>query len=111
MIRAIGAPITLPRTECKFQIPSPFSVQFVSNNYKMSDFWLFNGAYFRMKNITLNYSIPTKLTEKVDINKVNVFASVTDPFSIDHFPQGWDPENSISAYIARTWNFGVSITF
>jgi len=22
------------------------------NNYVMSDFWLFNGAYFRMKNIT-----------------------------------------------------------
>jgi TonB-linked SusC/RagA family outer membrane protein len=91
--------------------PRLSQLQFVSNNYKMSDFWLFNGAYFRMKNITLNYSIPTKVTEKVDINKVNVFASVTDPFSIDHFPQGWDPENSISAYIARTWNFGVSITF
>jgi TonB-linked SusC/RagA family outer membrane protein len=91
--------------------PRLSQLQYTANNYKMSDFWLFNGAYFRMKNVTLNYNIPAKLTEKFDIKKMNVYASVTDPFSIDHYPQGWDPEASESAYIARTWNFGVSITF
>ena len=91
--------------------PRLSQLQYTANNYKMSDLWLFSGAYFRLKNVTLNYSIPSKWIERFDVRKMSVYASVSDPLSIDHYPQGWDPENSISAYIARTWNFGVSITF
>ena len=30
-------------------------------NYTMSDFWLINGAYFRMKKITLGYNVPANV--------------------------------------------------
>ncbi len=82
-----------------------------SYNYEMSDYWLFNGAYFRLKNVTIGYTFPQWIVDKLKIQKVRVFASVSDPLSISNYPQGWDPEAAYNAYIARTWNFGLTIKF
>ncbi|TNF46644.1 MAG: TonB-dependent receptor, partial [Bacteroidetes bacterium] len=67
-------------------------------NYAMSDYWLINGAYFRMKNITLGYNVPAKLVNKLNLQQVRVYASASDIFSIDQFPKGWDPEVAESGY-------------
>ena len=82
-----------------------------SYNYEMSDYWLFNGQYFRLKNITLGYTLPKKWVEKIHISNVRVYASVSDLFSLDNYPEGWDPEAAYNSYIARTYNFGVNIKF
>ena len=84
------------------------------NDYEQtSDYWLFNGAYFRMKNITLSYSLPEKFTKAIKMQKIRFYASATDPFSIDRFPQGWDPESytNLSAYMTRTFTVGAQLTF
>ena len=84
------------------------------NDYNQtSDFWLFNGAYFRMKNITLSYTLPERLTKAIKMQKIRFYGSATDPFSIDNFPQGWDPESysNLSAYMTRTFTVGAQITF
>ena len=85
-----------------------------ANDYEQtSDYWLFNGAYFRMKNITLSYTIPEKITNAIKMQKIRIYCSATDPFSIDGFPQGWDPESytNLSAYMTRTFTIGAQITF
>lgn len=83
------------------------------NNYDMSDFWLINGAYFRLKNIVLGYTLPVKATRWLHVAKVRVFVSATDLFSIDNYPKGWDPEAGTSgtAYITRSFNAGLSVKF
>lgn len=81
------------------------------NNYEMSDYWLFDGSYFRLKNVTLGYTLPSKLATKLKMSNLRVYASANDLFSIDNYPKGWDPEANLTAYIARTWNFGVQIRF
>ncbi len=84
------------------------------NDYEQtSDYWLFNGGYFRMKNITLSYSLPEKFTKAIKMQKIRFYASATDPFSIDRFPQGWDPESytNLSAYMTRTFTVGAQLTF
>ncbi|MBP5719607.1 MAG: TonB-dependent receptor [Bacteroidales bacterium] len=84
------------------------------NDYEQtSDYWLFNGGYFRMKNITLSYTIPERITKAINMQKVRIYGSATDPFSIDQFPQGWDPESytNLSAYMTRTFTIGAQITF
>lgn len=83
------------------------------NNVQTTDFWMFNGGYFRCKNITLGYSFQPNILKKLRLDGLRVFASVSDPFSIHNFPQGWDPETATNAssYIARTWNFGLSVSF
>lgn len=84
-----------------------------SNNYAaMSDYWLFNGKYLRLKNLTFGYTLPTSITEKVSIKKARFYFSANDLFCLSNFPSGWDPEMGVSSYpITTTLLFGVSINF
>lgn len=83
-----------------------------NNNYTISDFWLFNGSYFRLKNLTLGYTLPQSLTKKITINKIRVYASASDLFCLSNYPKGWDPEMGVSNYpITTSLVFGLSVNF
>src|SRR5690606_38940794 len=69
------------------------------NNYEMSDFWLFDGSYFRLKNVTLGYTLPSNWNNSIKVSNLRLYASVNDLFSLDKYPKGWDPEAGITAYI------------
>lgn len=82
------------------------------NNYAMSDFWLIKGNYFRLKNISLGYSMPNSWIKKVHLQGVRLYGSVSDVFSIHHFPRGWDPEQDRLGYpITTSYVFGASVKF
>ena len=82
------------------------------NNYTVSDFWLFNGRYFRLKNLTLGYTLPKAMTQKASMKKVRVYASASDLFCISNYPKGWDPEMGVSSYpITTSLVFGLSVNF
>ncbi|MCH4147602.1 MAG: TonB-dependent receptor [Prevotella sp.] len=82
------------------------------NNYAISDFWMFNGHYFRMKNITLGYTLPMKFINSIGLKKVRFYASSSDLFCISNFPKGWDPEMGTSDYpITTSLLFGMSVNF
>jgi len=87
-----------------------------TNTYAGSDYWLFNGAYFRVKNITLGYSIPEDLLNKVKIKGLRLYISANDLPAVSNFPEGWDPElgsksKSISDFISTTLLLGVNVKF
>lgn len=83
-----------------------------SNNYAASDFWLIDGSYFRIKNITLGYTVPRKLLQKATIANLRLYASLQDFFTVSHFPKGWDPEVSSTGYpITKSVMFGASVKF
>ena len=79
-----------------------------SNNYAFSDYWLFNGAYFRLKSVTLSYNVTERLCQRLRISSAQVYASGTDLFSLDHYPKGWDPEAS-SYWVMKSIIFGISL--
>lgn len=82
------------------------------NNNAMSTFWLFNGQYFRMKNITLGYTLPSHITENVNLKGARFYIAGNDLFSFNHYPTGWDPERGTSSYpITQSLLFGMSINF
>lgn len=84
----------------------------IDNNYATSSHWIFNGAYFRLKNITLGYTLPKLWTMKAGIKKVRIYASASDLFCISNFPDGWDPEMGTSSYpITTSLVFGLSVNF
>jgi TonB-linked SusC/RagA family outer membrane protein len=95
----------------KATYPRLSQVGYNGNNYKMSDYWLIDGSYFRLKNIVLGYTLPKAIVRKVQLSNVRVWAGITDLFSIDNQPKGWDPEAGLSAYIAKTFNFGIQVKF
>ncbi|MCP1384625.1 SusC/RagA family TonB-linked outer membrane protein [Runella salmonicolor] len=61
-------------------------------NRALSDFWLFNGGYFRLKNITFGYTIPQNISRKIMSNNIRFYINATDVFSLNKYPKGWDPE-------------------
>jgi len=82
-----------------------------NNNYEMSDFWLFNGSYFRLKNITVGYNLPKSMLERVNMKDVRVYVSGTDLFSLSDYPEGYDPEALNNTYISTTYSVGLNIKF
>ena len=69
-----------------------------TNNYLTSDFWLFDGSYFRLKNVTLGYTLPQKWMRKIHLNTARIYVSASDLFCISNYPKGWDPEMGVSSY-------------
>jgi TonB-linked SusC/RagA family outer membrane protein len=83
-----------------------------TNTYSGSDYWLFNGSYFRVKNITLGYSLPSDLVSKVRIRDLRFYFSVNDLPAISNYPKGWDPEvGSSSDFISTSFILGVNVKF
>ncbi len=80
-------------------------------NYEMSDFWLIDGSYFRLQNVTLGYTLPSSILRHTFLQDVRFHISGQDLFSIDNFPEGYDPETTVSSYIARTFTFGIDVKF
>lgn len=83
-----------------------------ANNYAVSDFWMFNGAYFRIKNISLGYTLPAGITKRALMQQARFFVNMSDFFTKSKYPRGWDPEISDTGYpITRSIVFGVSVKF
>lgn len=84
----------------------------VEANMAMSDFWLFNGRYLRMKSLTVGYTLPSALTKKISMETVRFYVSGNDLFCISNYPYGWDPEVSVTGYpITMSVLLGVSVNF
>lgn len=88
-----------------------------SYNNLLSDFWLFNSDYFRIKNITFGYSIPRSKLSVLNLSAVKVYVAIENAFTFrgDKRMKDFDPEspsgrgtNSIGA---RTYTLGANISF
>ena len=94
------------------KFPRVSSTSSTANYGAMSDLWLFNGRYFRVKNITLGYILPTTLTNKIMIKRARVYVSANDILTVSQFPKGWDPEITVNTYpITASVLFGLSVNF
>lgn len=81
-------------------------------NYATSDFWMIDGSYLRIKDITLGYSLPDKIMKPIGIRQLRFAASLTDFFTFSHFPVGWDPEVGQTSYpITKAVVFSVNLKF
>ena len=83
-----------------------------TNIYANSDFYLFNGAYMRIKNITLGYTIPSEITKKFFVNKLRVYFSANDLPAFSKYPDGYDPEwDRSSDLIMSSYILGLNVSF
>ena len=81
-------------------------------NYAYSDYWIINGAYLRVKNITLGYTFPSKWLQKARVKDLRLAATLTDFFTFSHYPVGWDPEVGATSYpITKSAVFSLSVKF
>jgi TonB-linked SusC/RagA family outer membrane protein len=83
-----------------------------TNTTAASDYWLFNGAYFRVKNITLGYTLPKTLLSHAKIKALRCYLSVNDLPAISKYPKGIDPEAGLNSdFISTSFILGVNVKF
>lgn len=97
--------------------PDAFLYRLYSNmqnhgsNQRASTKYLQNGAYMRLKNITLAYTFPKALISKVSLSALKVFVSAENLATISSLPKGYDPERLSWGYpFYRTLSFGLNVT-
>lgn len=85
-----------------------------ANNAQQSDFWKRNGAYLRLKNVTLGYTLPKLWTNKMGLSNIRVYANGTNLLTFTDFKY-IDPEstNVATGYYPqqRTFSFGIDVRF
>ena len=84
-------------------MPAPSAVA-SSEMFWSSSAQVFNGAYFKIKQIQLGYTIPENITKRFAVSRLRVYASLDDYFTITSYP-GLDPETASSG----TSNMGVDM--
>jgi hypothetical protein len=86
-----------------------------NGNYVGSDFWLRNGAFLRIRHITLGYNLAKKWMDKMKIQQCRFYVSVVNPFTFSNYEPGFDPEinNTTGAFypIMRTATIGFNVRF
>lgn len=86
-----------------------------NGNFKNpSNFYLQNGAYFRVKTLQVGYTLPESIAQKATLKKVRFYISANNLFTLTGY-NGLDPEvaGSIDKGVypqARTWMLGANIT-
>ncbi|WP_226388697.1 SusC/RagA family TonB-linked outer membrane protein [Penaeicola halotolerans] len=91
------------------------------HNYLVSERFIEDGSYLRLRNIQLGYTLPISTLEKIKVDKLRVYVSGTNVFTISEY-SGYTPEigggnvlgNAIDSGIypiARTFTLGVTANF
>ncbi|TDE17065.1 SusC/RagA family TonB-linked outer membrane protein [Dyadobacter psychrotolerans] len=94
----------------------PRPVKFDLRNVATSDRLVINGAYVRLKNVQLAYNLPSALSRKIHLNKIRVYASATNVFTISKLNE-WnlDPEipSGRGVYYPQTklYTMGLNLQF
>lgn len=91
---------------------------YTSKVQQASDRYLQNAAYLRLKNVTLSYALPTELVQRIKLNRLSVFASGENIFTITKLKKMFDPEtlNSLNGNttgkiypLSRVFSFGINV--
>ncbi|UBM57472.1 TonB-dependent receptor [Marinilongibacter aquaticus] len=85
-----------------------------SGNTLLSDFWVLNASYMRVKKLQLGYSFPEAWTKSIKADKIRLYTSIENLLTIKKFRPGWDPETVTGgAYypLLRTYTVGVNLSF
>jgi len=83
-----------------------------ARNRQTQSRYLANGAYLRLKNLALGYTIPKALTDKIKLQRLRISASAYNLFEFKSVPETFDPELVGMNYpIIRSFAFGIQATF
>ena len=87
-----------------------------NHNARISDRFVENGSYLRVKNITLGYTFPKTLLKKANIDSARIFLSCENALTLTNY-SGFDPEVGINGIdwniypLSRTFSLGLNFNF
>ncbi|OFX62070.1 MAG: SusC/RagA family TonB-linked outer membrane protein [Bacteroidetes bacterium GWB2_41_8] len=108
------------------------SIDDKGQNGSLSDFWLRDASYLSIRNVNLNYDLPSEIIKKAGLYKLSIFGSVQNLYTFTSFygtgmDVNFDPgldsnqtikntnnegsNNMTSIPVPRTWTIGLKATF
>ena len=87
-----------------------------NQNCRASDRFIEDGSYLRLKNISLSYSFPSKMLQKISLKGLRISFSCENVATATKY-SGFDPEVAINGIdasrypIPRTFNVGLNVKF
>jgi TonB-linked SusC/RagA family outer membrane protein len=93
--------------------PRPIGNNWTESGASGSSFWIRSGAYVRLKNLNLSYSLPKKIVDVVNIAGVKFFVNATNLFVISDMTEFHDPEQDhYDSYpLMKTYTVGLEVKF
>ena len=85
--------------------PRP-SISDPNDNDRLSDRYVEDGSYLRVKNITLGYTFPKRLLQKVNIDNIRLYVNIQNLYTLTKY-SGYDPEVGASTQDSTGLTFGV----
>jgi TonB-linked SusC/RagA family outer membrane protein len=89
-----------------------------NTNLQVSDYWVRDASFIRLKNVQLGFTLPDHITNKIGLENIRFYLSGQNLLTFNSFYKGWDPENEIgtgdapSYYpINSIYTFGLNIKF
>ena len=113
--RAISSDV-LDRWQKPGDITDEPRMSITSASANISDRFLINASYFTIKNITIGYTLPQRISKKIGASKVRIYASLDNLKTFSHL-NGMNPQYNIggsTTYIyapSRTSLIGLNLEF
>lgn len=99
------------------------SIQDPNDNDRVSDRYVEDGSYIRLKNITFGYTFPKNMIKKVGLENLRVYANIQNLLTLTKY-DGYDPEIGVSTASANVYgldngrypsptvySFGLNVSF
>ncbi len=114
-----SSPFTVHKDRWSPENPGGYFPKYYMNsqnnkNTRAQTRYLQDASYLRIKNLQMGYTLPKKWMEKINFDKVRIYASVENLATFTNLVKVLDPEfgNDPKIYpLQRTWSGGISITF
>lgn len=88
----------------------------VGGSYTVNDRFLIDASYFAIKNITLGYTLPKQIMNRIGLNSIRIFTSVDNLALFSHL-DGMNPQYNFSGSTSytytpnKTWTIGLEVNF
>lgn len=77
-----------------------------NNNSRLSDRYVEDGSYLRLRNVQIGYTLPASLVNKLMIGKARIYLSGQNLFTLSSY-SGIDPEVGQSQSLSRGIDYGI----
>ncbi|MDD4189885.1 MAG: TonB-dependent receptor [Mangrovibacterium sp.] len=94
------------------------------SNDEMSEFWLEDMSYLRIKNVNFSYNLPQRLCAKLKLRQLNLYSSIQNVFTFSKYKgseadvtyrsdgvEKSTPSGQLGVPQPRTWTVGFKATF
>ncbi len=78
------------------------------NNSRISDRYIEDGSYLRIKNISLGYTLPVAMIQRIGLESVRVYTNIQNIHTFTKY-SGYDPEVGVNPQDATGYTFGFDL--